>query len=204
MNTLAWRTPTTPLPTENNPRVVFERLFGDGGTADAAARAVRRDTSSILDSVIEEMAALQRTLGPADRATVDDYLDAVREVERRIQTGREARRATRRCRRSNGPIGIPERFDEHVKLMFDLQWLAFQADITRVMHVHARPRAEQPHVSGDRRERSAPRAVASRRQARTDRQGTRRSTRITRSCSPSSSRSCERRRTATARCSITR
>jgi len=129
LNTLAWSSPTTPMPTENNPRIVFERLFGDGGTA-AQRAAQSRENRSILDSVREDFTRLQRTLGPADRVKVSEYLDAVREVERRIQ-GVEGRADTE-LPTLERPRGVPERFDEHVKLMYELQWLAFRADITRV------------------------------------------------------------------------
>jgi len=131
LNTLAWRSPTAPLPTENNPRLVFERLFGNGGTTEQRV-ALARENKSILDSVTQDFARLARTLGPSDRAQIDDYLAAVREVERRIE-------AVERLGVDAGlpalerPRGIPERFDEHVKLMYELQWLAFQADITRVV-----------------------------------------------------------------------
>jgi hypothetical protein len=131
MNTLSWSSPATPLPTENNPRVVFERLFGDGGTsADRLVQA--REQRSILDSVNEELGRLLTTLGPADRTTVNDYVDAVREIERRIQAT-ERHGATTVGPTLERPMGIPERFDEHVNLMFDMQWLALQADITRVV-----------------------------------------------------------------------
>jgi len=130
MNTLAWRTPTTPLPMENNPRVVFERLFGDGGTVAERLQQMRR-TRSILDSVIEEAADLQRKLGPGDRTKVSDYFDALREVERRIQKTEE-HSARSPLPSVDRPMGIPGSFGEHVRLMFDLQWLAYQADMTRV------------------------------------------------------------------------
>jgi hypothetical protein len=130
LNTLAWSSPTTPLPTDNNPRIIFERLFGDGGTPEHRL-AQARQNRSILDSVLEDLASLQRSLGPVDRAKVSDYVDAVREVERRIQRvesqGGEADLPT-----LERPTGIPDRFDEHVKLMYELQWLAFRADVTRV------------------------------------------------------------------------
>ena len=129
--TLAWASPTTPLPTQSSPRLVFEQLFGDGGPASqqlAAARTKR----SILDSAIGEMTALRAKLGPADRVAVSDYLDVLREVERRIQQT-EAKNAESPLPEYARPgIGVPERFDDHAKLMFDLQCLAFQADITRV------------------------------------------------------------------------
>src|SRR5687768_14649388 len=118
MNTLSWRTSTTPLPTENNPRIVFERLFGDGGTPEQR-RAQARENRSILDSVMADLNRLQTTLGPGDRAKVTDYVDSVREVERRIQT--VERRNASDLGELNQPSGIPERFDEHVKLMYELQ-----------------------------------------------------------------------------------
>lgn len=131
LNTLAWRTPTTPLPTENNPRIVFERLFGDGGTPGERLAQVR-ENRSILDSVMQDAVRLQQALGPADRAKVADYLDAIREVERRIERA-EFLGPDADLPALVRPRGIPERFDEHVKLMFDLQWLAFRADLTRVV-----------------------------------------------------------------------
>jgi len=130
LNTLAWTSPTTPLPTENNPRVVFERLFGDGGTAERRAAQARRNRS-ILDSVLGDLNRLQLQLGPGDRAVVDEWADAVREVERRI-SGVE-KRSNDELPTLERPTGVPERFDEHVKLMYELQWLAFRADLTRVV-----------------------------------------------------------------------
>ena len=131
LNTLSWSSPTTPLPTENNPRVVFERLFGNGGTSEQRT-ALARQNRSILDFVGADFARLTRDLGPTDRVQVDEYLDSVREVERRIQSvetlGDEAGLPA-----LERPPGVPERFDEHVKLMFELQWLAFRADLTRVV-----------------------------------------------------------------------
>ena len=131
LNTLAWRSPTAPLPTENNPRLVFERLFGNGGTA-AQRVALAQENRSILDSVTQDFARLTKTLGPADRRQVDDYLSAVREVERRIEAV-ETLGVDSGLPALERPRGIPERFDEHVKLMYELQWLAFQADMTRVV-----------------------------------------------------------------------
>jgi hypothetical protein len=129
--TLSWASPTRPLPTQSSPRLVFEQLFGDGGPASQQLLAARTK-KSILDSTIQEMAGLQAKLGPADRSTVSDYLDVLREVERRIQQT-EAKNAESPLPEYDRPgIGTPERFDDHAKLMFDLQHLAFQADITRV------------------------------------------------------------------------
>jgi hypothetical protein len=130
MNTLAWRTPTTPLPAEINPRAVFERLFGEGGTPTQRLAQMRK-TRSVLDAVTEQMRNLQRTVGPSDRSTVTDYLDGVREIERRIQRA-EADGGGASLPTLERPMGIPDRFDEHAGLMFDLQCLAFQADVTRV------------------------------------------------------------------------
>jgi len=131
LNTLAWRSPTAPLPTENNPRLVFERLFGDGGTTEQRA-ALARENRSILDSVKEDFDRLTRTLGPSDRNQVDEFLESLREVERRIQAVSQVR-PDADLPALERPRGIPERFDEHVGLMYELQWLAFQADLTRVV-----------------------------------------------------------------------
>lgn len=131
MNTLAWRTPTTPLPTEPNPRVVFERLFADGGTAEERRARIRKNRS-ILDSVGAEMTRLQQGLGSPDRARVTEYFDALRDVERRIQKS-EQRSAQSTTPALERPSGIPENFSDHVRMMFDLQWLAFQGDLSRVI-----------------------------------------------------------------------
>ena len=130
LNTLAWSSPTTPLPTENNPRLVFERLFGEGGTREQR-QAQNRENRSLLDSVMADLGRLQKDLGPADRATVGEYLDAVREIEGRIQRA-ERRSPDETLAHLDRPSGIPTRFDEHVRLMFELQWLAFRSDLTRV------------------------------------------------------------------------
>ncbi|MBM3777501.1 MAG: DUF1552 domain-containing protein [Acidimicrobiia bacterium] len=130
INSTSWRSPTMPLPMENNPRVVFERLFGDGGTVEAQ-RARLRQNRSILDAVKEEAAALDRKLGAGDRATLDQYLGAIRDVERRIEAT-ERQRETTPLPDLERPLGIPSTFDEHAKLMMDLQLLAWRADITRV------------------------------------------------------------------------
>ena len=130
VNTLSWSSPTTPLPMENNPRMVFERLFGDGGTVDERRAEMRRDRS-ILDSVTEDMARLVNSLGASDRVRVDRYVDAVREVERRIQRA-EAQAGESTLALPDRPVGIPETYDEHARLLLDLLLLTWQADITRV------------------------------------------------------------------------
>ena len=133
ISTLSWSTPTTPLPMESNPRALFERLFGDGSSTDPEARRERmRKDRSILDAVTRKVARLQDGLGAADRAKLTDYLAAVRDVERRIQRAEaDADRELPVVERPSG--SIPASFDEYVKLMFDLQVLAYQADLTRVI-----------------------------------------------------------------------
>ncbi|MES1256392.1 MAG: DUF1552 domain-containing protein [Acidobacteriota bacterium] len=131
-NTIAWRTASMPLPGENNPRAVFERLFGDVGSTDPAVRRARTKASrSILDSVTAAAADLQRQLGPADRSRLGEYLDGVRAIEARIQKA-EAQNAAGVPVLSQ-PAGIPASYEEHAKLMFDLQVLAYQSDLTRVI-----------------------------------------------------------------------
>lgn len=130
-NNLSWSSPTTPLPYEAHPRVVFERLFGDGGSA-AERQAELRNSASLLDSVGESIARLQRKLGPSDRTKVSDYLDTVREVERRIQRA-ESETADGRLPDLDRPVGVPAAYADHAKLMFDMQVLALQGDATRVI-----------------------------------------------------------------------
>ncbi|HEY7335860.1 MAG TPA: DUF1552 domain-containing protein [Bryobacteraceae bacterium] len=130
MNTISWRTPTTPLPMEINPRVVFDRLFGDG--ADAAERLERIEQErSILDAVTGQVKRLQGSLGQHDRNRVAEYLDTVREIERRIQLA-EKQNSNSTLAVPATPSGIPDNHEEHSKLMFDLMAIAFQADITRI------------------------------------------------------------------------
>ena len=131
-NGISWRSPTVPLPVTANPRDVFERLFGDGETLDEKGRIAQlRRQTSILDFVMEDTARLTRDLGMADRAKLDEYLTATRDIEKRIQ-----RAMTSPVTASAGdmvqPAGIPDSFDAHVRLMIDLQVLAMQADITRI------------------------------------------------------------------------
>ena len=130
-NTLCWRTPTNPVPMENVPRAVFERLFGDSNSTNAADRLARiREDRSILDFVNESVSQLLTGLGPSDQTKLTEYLDAVRDIERRIQLA-EAQSA-RELPAVERPAGVPPTFEEHAKLMFDLQVLAYQSDITRV------------------------------------------------------------------------
>jgi hypothetical protein len=131
-NTIAWSGESTPLPMENNPRIVFERMFGDTGSTSAALRRTRlvRD-ASLLDSVTDRVAELQRGIGPQDRTKIEQYLDAVRDVERRIQKAEE--QSARELPVIDQPAGIPSTFGEHARIMYDLMALAYQTDLTRVV-----------------------------------------------------------------------
>ena len=131
-STIAWRDANTPLPMETNPRLVFERLFGDIGTTDPAVRLQRiRKDRSLLDSLNERVAELNGRVGAGDRAKLDQYLDAVRDIERRIQMA-EAQ-SSRDLPELTQPSGVPDTYEAHAKLMFDLQVLAYQTDLTRVI-----------------------------------------------------------------------
>jgi hypothetical protein len=130
-NCLSWSSPTTPLPAEAHPRIVFENLFGEGGST-AERRAALKKKASLLDAVTEELSRLQRTLGPSDRGKVDQYLASVRDVERRIQQA-EAAAAENPLPDLDRPVGVPAAYADHARLMFDLQLLAMQGDITRVI-----------------------------------------------------------------------
>jgi hypothetical protein len=130
-NNLSWSSATTPLPTEADPRVVFERLFGDGGKPDQR-RAELKKSGSILDWMTNDLARLQKELGPGDRTRLDQYLDSVREVERRIQQAERQSDVTP-LPDLERPATVPAAWEDHVKLMFDLQLLAMQADLTRII-----------------------------------------------------------------------
>jgi hypothetical protein len=131
-HTLSWRSPTQALPVEYNPRAIFERLFGDTGKTDWGAREARmRQHKSILDSVTDKLANLKRELGPQDQNKVNEYTDAIRDVERRIQKAEEQRDVPLPA--MEAPQGVPPVFEDHLALMLDLQLLAFQADLTRVI-----------------------------------------------------------------------
>ena len=131
-NTISWKSANTPLATQNNPRAVFERLFGDTGNTDPKMRLTRiRQQRSVLDSVTKEVARLQGSLGPGDRLKLVEYLESIRDVERRIQLAEEQNDQDLPV--IDHPAGIPATYDEHVKLMCDLQVLAYQCDLTRVI-----------------------------------------------------------------------
>jgi len=129
VNTVSWRNPTTPNPAETHPRIVFERLFGSGGSA-AQRRAQAKDRGSILDSVIAEANSLSKTLGRGDRTKLDEYLDSVREIETRIQNTES--QAASSLQLPDRPVDVPDSFDEYTKTMLDLVALGYQADVTRV------------------------------------------------------------------------
>ena len=131
-HTISWRSPTQPLPMEHNPRAVFERLFGDTGTSDRAAREARlRQHKSILDSVTEKLADLRRELGQQDQVKVEEYAESIRDVERRIQKAEQ--QSGVELPTLEQPQGVPPVFEDHLALMLDLQLLAFQSDLTRVI-----------------------------------------------------------------------
>jgi Protein of unknown function (DUF1552) len=131
-HTISWRSPTQPLPMEYNPRAVFERLFGDSGSTGQAAREARRlEQKSLLDSVTDSLARLKRDLGVQDQSKVEQYTEAVRDVERRIQKAEEQRDLELPALEQ--PQGVPPVFEDHLSLMLDLQLLAFQSDLTRVI-----------------------------------------------------------------------
>ncbi len=129
-NNLSWSSPRTPLPSEAHPRIVFETLFGEGGSS-AARQAALKKRASLLDGIGQEITRLQNTLGPSDREKISAYLDSVREVERRIQQA-EANAKENPLPDLDRPMGVPVAYADHARLMFDLQLLAFQGDITRV------------------------------------------------------------------------
>jgi len=128
-NTISWRTPTLPLPMENSPQVVFERLFGDGSNA-ALRLARKQQDQSILDAVTTKIARLNGRVDASDRIRLGEYLDNIREIERRIQ--RATDQSAKNVEIPAAPVGIPEAFEDHIKLMYDLQVLAYQAEITRI------------------------------------------------------------------------
>jgi hypothetical protein len=131
MNTLSWRTPTTPMPMEINPRKVFERMFGQGGSATERLARIKED-KSILDAITKDVAGLQLQLGPSDREMMTQYLENVREIERRIQRAEQSQ-GDEDLTLPARPAGVPFDYEEHIKLMYDLMALAYQADVTRVV-----------------------------------------------------------------------
>jgi len=149
-NTISWRNPTMPLPMENSPQVVFERLFGDGSNA-ALRLSRKKEDRSILDSVTEKASRLQSRLDPSDRARLTEYLDDIREIERRIQKAEQ--QSANEGNVPEAPVGVPELFEDHLKLMFDLQALAYRADITRIMTLmYARDTSGASYVNSGNRD----------------------------------------------------
>ena len=129
-NSIAWQSATSPLPMEHNPQVIFEKLFGDG-TNEAERDARRKESRSLLDSVMDQLGALKRELPAGDRGRVNDYLDDVREIERRILKSEQKLQAAK-LDVPDTPTGVPDAFEDHIKMLFDLQVLAFRAEITRI------------------------------------------------------------------------
>ena len=144
-STLSWLTPTLPLMAENNPRVVFERLFGSSDSTDPRVRASRlRQDRSILDSVTARVRQLQQKLGATDNTKVNDYLESLRDVERRIQKAEE--QSARQGPDVDQPAGVPDGFEPHVQLLYDLQLLAYQSDLTRVItFMYGREQTGRPY-----------------------------------------------------------
>jgi hypothetical protein len=144
-STLSWLTPTLPLMAENNPRVLFERMFGSSDSTDPRVRASRlKQDASLLDSVSDRVAQLQRQLGHADNRKMNDYLASLRDVERRIQKAEE--QSSKALPDVAQPAGIPEKFDDQVRLLYDLQLLAYQADLTRVItFMYGREQTGRPY-----------------------------------------------------------
>jgi len=129
MNTISWASPTTPVPMEINPRVVFERLFGEPGTPEQRLARIRQNRS-VLDSVVDELNGLERGLGPRDRVRLDEYLDNIREIEQRIQRTESSNSS--QVTSLDAPVGVPQAYADHVGVLFDLLAVAYQADLTRV------------------------------------------------------------------------
>jgi hypothetical protein len=129
-NSISWKSPTSPLPMEHNPQVIFEKLFGDGSN-EIERKTRRAQSRSLLDSVTDQLASLNRELPAGDRGRLKDYLDDVREIERRIQKAEKQMEAAQ-LQVPDTPAGIPDAFEDHIKMLFDLQVLAFRAEITRI------------------------------------------------------------------------
>ena len=200
--TLSWLTPTLPLMAENNPRVLFERMFGSSDSTDARVRASRLNQDrSLIDSVNDRVRQLQRKLGSADNSKVNDYLEALRDVERRIQKAEE--QSSKEIPDVAQPAGIPDTFVAHVRLLYDLQLLAYQSDLTRVItFMYGREQTGGPIPKSACRRRIIPSHTTKATRCRWKNAPA--FSGITSSCSPSTSKSCVRLRMAMARCSITR
>ena len=201
-HTISWRSQTQPLPMEWNPRAVFETLFGDSGSTEREARQARlRQHKSLLDAVTGKLTDLKRELGVHDQVKLDEYTESVRDVERRIQRAEE--QSDLELPELRQPQGAPPVFEDHLELMLDLQLLAFQSDLTRVItFMIGKEQSPRPYRrSGSRRRTTRSRTTTT---CRSWSRTCRRSTATTRSCSRSTWRSCGRPPTATATCSTTR
>ena len=201
-HTLSWRSPTQPLPTEWNPRAVFETLFGDSGSTERSAREARlQQRKSLLDSVSDKLAALRRELGPRDQTKVEEYTEAIRDVERRIQRAEEQRDLE--LPPLTQPQGAPPVFEDHLELMLDLQVLALQSDLTRVISfMIGKEQSARPYPQIGVPE-AAPSAVASQQRAGAGRAHVEDQPLSHGALPRSIWRSSARHRTATARCSTT-
>jgi hypothetical protein len=166
MNTLSWQSETAPLPMEINPRVLFERLFGGGGTREDRLARMRTDRS-LLDFVAGDLKDVRANIGARDRARLDQYLDHVREIERRIQRAEQQAQTIPTI--PAAPVGVPESFEEHALLMFELLAVAYEADLSRVFTFMLGRELSQRTVSEHRRHRAAPFDLTSRQSSRRDR-----------------------------------
>ena len=161
---ISWASPSEPLPMLRDPRAVFDTLFGAGATPEERARR-RREDKSVLDTIVASIDRLKRQLGAADRARLSDYLDDVREIERRIQNIEAANRSGETRELPNAPMGVPDSYDEHVKLMFDLQAVALASDITRVFAFKLSRDVSGRVFPSDRRHHRLPQRLAPQRAA---------------------------------------
>ena len=169
-NTISWRSPTTPNPVEISPRAVFERLFGDGGTTDSAVRLKRtRQDRTILDYVRADLARMEPGLGARDKSKLDEYFESIRDIERRIQKA-EQQSTTAQVPVMERPVGIPDTFEEHARLMSDLMVIAWQTDMTRVITFMMAPRKLESQLPGNRRARRTSRRDTSSKRSGEDRE----------------------------------
>ena len=183
---LAWRDDTSPLPVGINPRVTFERMFGETGSTEQRAARLK-EKQSLLDSVTQETAKLRRTLGAPDRAILDEYLSNIRQVEQQLDR-MESRLGTI-TGNPEAPVGLPEAFDDHMTVTYNLMHLALAGRHQPRLHVHDRPRGERPRLRPHRHPRDAPQHLAPRQRRREAGEVRRRSAPTRSSSSPSSSRS---------------
>ena len=203
-DTISWASPNEPLPMIRDPRVAFDMLFGSGRHAAKTASPAARRASSILDWIGGEVERVRRQLGTGDRQRLDRYMDNVREIERRIQAVEARNQSGEQRELPDAPAGVPDSFTEHMKLMFDIQVLALQTDMTRIIVVQDRSRRAEPRLPGMRVEAAVPPGLAPR-QPRGPDHGVQQDLQVPRRpAAVSSSTRCRARWTATRACSTRR